>query len=137
MCKIDNNFKKYFNENESKEAITVYEGILESYLLLHTSKSILVFRHKNKNDDVLVWNIRKPFDSGHSHFKSLEVAKLISNLIGENKKPKQSTCIRNLKSYLRIADEQYIYNDWVSQLIDTKIDKAVKNKHYININKGI
>lgn len=138
MCKINKKFKDNLYKNDDPiTAISVYEGIIENYLLIHTTSTIAVFKHRRHKQDVLVWNVIKPFDNGHSHFHNLQVAKIIANNVSLNRKPKQNMCLRNLASYPRIADESYKYLEWVETLMETKIDKKLNNKHYYNVGKKV
>lgn len=136
--KVDSRFKHYLYKNSDPiQALNTYEGILENYLLIHNQNSIGVFRHRRHKGDLLVWNVIKPWEEGHSHFKSQNVAVMIANNVALNRKPKRNMCTRNLASYPRIATSEYKYLDWVNNLIETKKDKIRGNNYYINVGKAI
>lgn len=138
MCKIDRKFKDNLYKNDDPiQAKFVYKGILESYLLIHTNGTIAVFKHRRKNQDCLVWNVVKPFDDGHSHFRNLQVARIIADNIALDRKPKRDMCLRNLASYHRIANESYKYLDWVSNLMEVKIDKKLNNNKFYKVSKAV
>ena len=138
MCQINRNFKdNLYKNHDVMSAQRVYKGILENYLLIHTTGTIAVFKHKHHKQDVLVWNVIKQFDNGHSHFNNIQVAKMIANNVSLNRKPKQNMCLRNLASYPRIASHNYRYLEWVENLIETKIDKKLDNNNYHNVSRAI
>lgn len=133
MCKVSSDFRK----NLSRESMKTYEGLMENYLLIHNQGSIGVFRHKKKKQDNIVWNTSKTWEDGHSHFTTFQVAKIIANNIALNRKPSGRTTVRNLKSYIRIATEDYKYLKHVEQLIKTKTDKCIGNNGYVNVGKKV
>ena len=137
--KVDSRFKdKLYKNDDPIDAINTYKGILENYLLIHTQGTIGVFKHRKRNQDVIVWNVVKPYENGHSHFNTLQVAKIIANNVALQRKPKTNTCLRNLASYERIATNEYPYLEWVNDLMATKIDKKIgNNKHYYNVGKAV
>ena len=139
LCRVDKRFKdKLYKNIDPIEAIEVYKGILKNYNLLHTTGSIAVFKHKRRNQDIIVWNVLKEYKNGHGHFHNFQVAKIIANNISLIRKPKSNMCVRNLRSYLRIADDNYKYLEWVENLIDVKIDKMLgNNKNYHNDSKAV
>ena len=135
--RVDKNFiRKIYRTENPQLTLEVYNEFKVKYNVIHTIENIVVFRHKHRNSDIIIWNINKLYQDGHSHFHSLQVAKLIANNIALNRKPKRQTCIRNLESYIRVGDDNYVHLKFVEDLIETKRDKLRDNYGYHNVGKN-
>lgn len=86
---------------------------------------ILKVRSKGKTG-YIVHNTRKPFENGHTHLNSLNMAKVIVNNVIHKKKPKTNN-IYLLESHIRLSeDEKYI--SYIKHLIGVK--KCRKDEYF-------
>ena len=88
----------------------------------------------HKCSDYLVWNTNIEFEQGHSHLKSLKMAKQLCKNIVCEKMPKTRNCWL-LKSHVRTLPDCN-YRDKIIDLIEIRNDKKEGNNYYININRG-
>ena len=137
MCRVNRNFEhKIYGTKYEIDSLKIYKELLQKYTLIHTNDTIGVFRHRLHHNDIIVWNVKKPYhgkNKGHGHFKSLNIATKITDDIAECRFPKNSMGIRNLESYIRIADGRYNRIEEVKNLIQVKIDKKRGNNKYHNV----
>lgn len=89
--------------------------------------------HDGNRKGFIVYNTKKPFKDGHTHLKSLDMAKVIINNVMNKKLPKSHNEYI-ITSHIRVAtDKKYISS--LEQLIETRKQKGKQNYHNPNSKK--
>ena len=91
--------------------------VADKRIYQHEEFIILQVKSKNKIG-YIAQNTKKPFEEGHTHLNSLNMAKTIINNVINKKRPKTNN-IYLLESHIRLSeDEKYI--SYINGLIDIK-----------------
>lgn len=106
---------------------------MNGYVIYRKAEFIIIEVHDSKRTGYIVQNTKKQFPEGHTHIKSLEMAKqIIKNVIG-HKTPKTHNQYL-LESHIRISnDEKYI--EFLKELKKTRQEKEKKSYRNINSKK--
>lgn len=83
---------------------------------------IIIEVHSGNRTGYIAYNSLKPWEEGHSHLKSFNMAKTIISNVKYHKKPKTNN-LYLMKSHMRISnDEKYI--KYIEELMSTKKSKS-------------
>jgi len=89
--------------------------------------------HDGNRKGFIIYNTKKPFKDGHTHLKSLDMAKVIINNVMNNKIPKSHNEYI-ITSHIRVAtDKKYISS--LEQLIETRKQKGKQDYRNSNSKK--
>lgn len=95
---------------------------------VYENKGYIILKVKSKGRvGFIVYNTKKPFEKGHSHLKSFEMAKVVINNVIYEKKPKTDN-IYLLESHIRLSDSDK-YITYINGLIEVK---KCRRDEYIN-----
>lgn len=95
---------------------------------VYENRGYIILKVKSKGrTGYIIHNTNKPFEKGHSHLKSFEMAKVIINNVIYEKKPKTSN-IYLLESHIRLSESDK-YISYIKHLIEVK---KRKKDEYIN-----
>lgn len=95
---------------------------------VYENMGYIILKVKSKGrTGYIIHNTNKPFEKGHSHLKSFEMAKVIINNVIYEKKPKTSN-IYLLQSHTRLSNSDK-YISYINGLIEIK---KRKKDEYIN-----
>ena len=95
---------------------------------VYENRGYIILKVKSKGrTGYIIHNTSKPFEEGHSHLKSFEMAKVIINNVIYKKKPKTSN-IYLLESHIRLSNNDK-YVSYIKHLIEVK---KRKKDEYIN-----
>lgn len=95
---------------------------------VYENRGFIILKVKSKGKiGYIIHNTNKPFEKGHSHLKSFEMAKVIINNVICEKKPKTSN-IYLLESHIRLSNSGK-YINYINGLIEIK---KRKKPEYIN-----
>ena len=99
--------------------------------IVYRRKQFIILEVKDsKRKGYIIHNTNKPFSEGHTHLKSLDMAKVIINNVITGKVPKTKNEYL-LISHIRIAEEKRYINS-IEKLIETRKNKS--NQNYYNSN---
>lgn len=95
---------------------------------VYENRGYIILKVKSKGRvGYIVHNTKKPFEKGHSHLKSFEMAKVVINNVIYEKKPKTDN-IYLLESHIRLSDSDK-YITYIKHLIEVK---KCRRGEYIN-----
>lgn len=94
---------------------------------VYENDKFVVLKVKSKGKvGYIVYNTKKPFESGHTHLKSFGMAKVIINNVINKKNPKTNNMYL-LESHIRLSNnEKYI--SYIKHLIDVR--KCKKDEYF-------
>ena len=99
--------------------------------IVYRRKQFIILEVKDsKRKGYIIHNTNKPFSTGHTHLKSLDMAKVIINNVITGKIPKTKNEYL-LISHIRISEEKRYINS-IEKLIETRKNKS--NQNYYNSN---
>ena len=99
--------------------------------IVYRRKQFIILEVKDsKRKGYIIHNTNKPFSEGHTHLKSLDMAKVIINNVITRKVPKTKNEYL-LISHIRISEEKRYINS-IEKLIETRKNKS--NQNYYNSN---
>lgn len=95
---------------------------------VYENRGYIILKVKSKGrTGYIVYNTNKPFEKGHSHLKSFEMAKVVINNVIYEKKPKTGN-IYLLESHIRLSDSDK-YITYINGLIEVR---KCRRGEYIN-----